>query len=139
MGSQHKKFIALITFLSLLSVEEPGQLLTLERLLKDSNVIITKEQLKCEIEEHDIIYLAEHFDTVELYIEAFDLNAAEKADVRRYANTDGTQVAMSACLRLWKKHNPSTATLGALLQICIQLRKGDVALKMCNHYFPKFK
>ena len=129
---------SIILTIFLLPPEEHGPL-TLEKFLKDNNVIITKEQLELEIEEHDLIYLAQHFDTMELYLRAFDLNAAEQADVRRFVITDGTQVAMSECLRLWKKHAPSTATLGALLQICIQLRKEEVVLKLCYHYFPKDK
>ena len=113
--------------------------LVLERLMKSNNYSISSDQLDCEIEEKDVIYLAEHFDNVELYLKVFRLTNAEQADVNRSAGLNGTQTAMAKCLSLWRRHNPSTATLRELLEILLRLRKEVIALRVCDYYHPKHK
>ena len=98
-------------------------------------MIITQEQLKCEIKECDMILLARHFNSVEIYLEVFGLTAAEKADVRRFVDSYGTQVAICKCLQFWKKQDPSKATIETLLEVLLQLREEEVALKLIKHYY----
>ena len=97
------------------------------------------DQMDCEIEEKDIPYLAQHFDNVELYLRVFELTTAEQANVRRMVHVHGNQIAMAECLSLWRRHNPSTATLRALLDILLRLRKEEIASKICDYYHPKQK
>ena len=97
---------------------------------------MSSDQLDCEIEEGDITYLAQHFDNVELYLRVFGLTAAEQNDVRQ---KQGTHVAMTECLSLWRRHNPSTATLRTLLDILLSLRKEEIASNVCSYYHPKHK
>ena len=94
---------------------------------------VSNDRLNCEIQEKDIIYLAGYFDNVEYYVSALDLSPAERTDVRKKSYTDGTQIAMSHCLSLWRQHNPSTATLRTLLDILLSLKKDEIALKVCNY------
>ena len=97
------------------------------------------DQIDYEIEDKDVTYLAEHFDNVELYLRVFELTTAEQANVRRMVHVHGNQIAMAECLSLWRKHNPSTATLGALLDILLRLRKEEIASKVRDYYHPKHK
>ena len=97
------------------------------------NYGMTDNQLDCEIEERDIACLAEHFDSVELYLGVFELSNAEQTDVKNAA-VSSTQTAMIRCLSLWRRHNPSTATLRALLEILLRLRKVEIASKFCSYY-----
>ena len=100
---------------------------------------MTDDQLNCEIEEGDIAYLAEHFDGVELYQRVFGLSNAEQTNVKSIAAVHGTQTAMAECLSLWRRHNPSTATLRALLDILLRLRKEEIASKVCDYYHQNHK
>ena len=95
--------------------------------------------LDCEIEEKDITYLAQHFDNVRLYLREFELTNAEQADIKRSEGLNGTQTAMAECLTLWRRHNPSTATLRALLEILLRLKKEEIASKVCDNYCQKHK
>ena len=99
---------------------------------------MSSDQLDCEIEDEDMIILANHFDDVEYYLSILGLSAAEQADVRNKA-TKGTQIAMNHCLLLWKQHTPSTATLRTLLEILLSMKKGEIASKLCKYYYPTNK
>ena len=94
------------------------------------------DQLDCEIEEKDITYLAKYFDNVELYVRVFGLTPAEMVNVRRIQDN---QIAMAECLSLWRRHNPSRATLKTLLEILLRLRKEEIASKVCKYYCPTHK
>ena len=100
---------------------------------------MTSDQLDCEIEEEDMIILASYFDNVEFYLNVLGLTSAEQTDTRSKASSNGTQIAMNYCLLLWRRHNPSTATLRTLLYILLSLRKEEIASKVCNYYYPKHK
>ena len=97
---------------------------------------VSSDQLDCEIKEEDVTYLAGHFDSVELYLRVFGLTAAEQSDIKK---VQSTQVAMTECLSLWRRHNPSTATLRTLLEILLSLRKEEIASNVCSYYHPKHK
>ena len=99
---------------------------------------ISSEHLDCEIEEGDMIILAGYFDNVEYYLDILGLAPHEQTDVRKKV-TEGTQIAIKYCLSLWRRHNPSTATLRTLLEILLSLRKEEIASKVCNYYYPKHK
>ena len=97
------------------------------------------EQLDCEVEETDTIYLAKYFDGVEYYLSSFGLTSAEQTDVRNLDFRKGTQVAINSCLCLWRRHDPSTATVRTLLEILLRLGKEEIASKVCNHYYTQSK
>ena len=109
--------------------------MTLEKLTKMYHM--NSGELDCEIEENDTIILARYFDGVESYLYSFQLAPAEQTDVRNLGFREGTQIAMNHCLCLWRKHNPSTATVTALLEILLKLKKEKIASKVCDHYYSK--
>ncbi len=88
---------------------------------------LTDEHLNREIGDGDIPYLAKHFDGVSPYRQVMELSFAEQADLNELYHKNGTQVAMTECLILWKRHEPSTATYRALLGILLRLGKLDIA------------
>ena len=107
----------------------------LEFLTKTYN--IGSHLLDFEIKDEDVTYLAEHFDNVELYLKVMGLTASEQADVRRMAHVHGNQVAIAECLSLWRQHDPPTATLRKLLEVLVNLKKEEVATKICRHLMKK--
>ncbi len=107
-----------------------GAPVTLQAIMKRHS--LTDEQLNCEIGDGDIPYLAMHFDGVSPYCHVMELSAAEQADLNELYHKNGTQVAMTDCLILWKRREPSTSTYGALLCILLRLGKGDIAHKVGN-------
>ena len=100
---------------------------------------MNSDELDCEIEDRDMIYLAGYFDNVEFYVNVLGLTPAEQTDTRAKVSTHGTQIAMNHCLLLWRQNTPSTATLKKLLEVLLSLNKEEIALKVCNYYYPKSK
>ena len=100
---------------------------------------ISSEQLEGEIEDSDIIVLADYFDNVEYYLSVLGLSPAEQTDIRLKKVLEGTQIAMCHCLLVWKRHNPSRATLRRLLEILLCLKKEETASHVCKYFFPKHK
>ena len=98
-----------------------------------SRYSLTDEQLNSEIGDSDIPYLAEYFDGVKIYASAMGLTPAQQADVNRLYCYEGTQVAMTECLILWKRHDPFAATHKALLELLLGLRKDKIANDICQH------
>ncbi len=98
-----------------------------------SRYSLTDKQLNSEIEDSDILYVAEYFDGVKIYSSAMGLTPAEQADVNRLYRNEGTQVAMTECLIIWKRHNPYAATYKAVLELLLGLRKDKIADDICQH------
>ncbi len=98
-----------------------------------STYSLTDQQLDSEIGDSDNSYLAEYFDGVNIYSNAMRLTPAEQADVNELYHKNGTQVAMTECLILWKRHDPYAATYKALLELLLRLRKDKIADDICQH------
>ncbi|XP_064391085.1 uncharacterized protein LOC135338922, partial [Halichondria panicea] len=98
-----------------------------------SRYSLTDEQLNSEIGDSDNSYLAEYFDGSKIYANAMGLTPAEQADVNELYHKNGTQVAMTECLTIWKRHNPYTATYKALLELLLGLIKDKIADDICQH------
>ncbi len=114
-----------------LLIEPLDNRVTLQKLRRQYS--LTDEQLNNEVEKSDIPYLAEYFDGVRIYSSAMGLTPAEQADVKDLSHSKGTQVAMTECLILWKRHDPFTATYRALLEFLLRLRKEKTAEQVCQH------
>ena len=112
-------------------VEPPANRVTLQDLV--SRYSLTDEQLNSEIGDSDIPYLAEYFNGVKIYSSAMGLTPAQQADVNRLYCYEGTQVAMTECLILWKRHDPFAGTHKALLELLLGLRKDNIADDICQH------
>ena len=111
--------------------------MTLEQLTRTHSM--QSDQLDCEIEETDTIYLAQYFDNIEHYLGPLGLTPAEQTDVKNIDFSKGTQIAINHCLCLWRRHNSSTATVRMLLKILLKLGKEEIASKVCDHYYSKPK
>ena len=89
---------------------------------------ISSIQLDKEIIEHDLDSLAECFDNVETYLYKLGLNEGQQTDIKDRANQQNTKTAMIEALKLWRQPNPFAATFRALLEILLDLKRGDVAV-----------
>ncbi len=99
---------------------------------------VTDEQLDLGIEQDDLAPVAMHFDDVELYLHPLKLNGNEQADVRTCAHVSKkNQVAVINCLSIWRGHEPSEATFRALIRILFDLRKEEIATKICQYFNEK--
>ena len=99
---------------------------------------VTDEQLDQEIEQDDLAPVAMHFDDVELYLNPLKLTDNEQSDVRRETYLSrSNQVAVINCLLIWRGHEPSEATFGALIRILLDLGKEEMATKICQYLKQK--
>ena len=121
----------IINFLLHGNLDEPvGHYLTLEDLVRRTGVSNT--QFNTEIIKHDLNSLAECFDNVETYLDTLGLNAGLQTDIKDLAYRRNTKTAMVEALKLWHQPNPFAATVQALLEILLDLKRGDVAVKVCQ-------
>ena len=114
--------------------------LTIEKLKRETGV--DDSQLATMIREEDINKIAGLFDEVETYLDKLGLLPAQQTDVKDIAYRHGTTQAMTKALKLWRQPDPYTATFQALLEILLDLRRGDVAVRVCQYIteeVPKHK
>ena len=105
--------------------------LTVEKLKRETG--IDNSQLTTMIREEDINKIAVHFGHVETYLDRLGLLPAQQADVKDIVYTRNTALAMAEALKLWCQPNPYTATFQALVEILLDLRRGDVAVRVCQY------
>ena len=94
-------------------------------------------QLDSQIIEKDLPDLAGCFDEVDIYLYKLNLTPGQQTDVKDLAYRQSTTVAMAEALKLWCQPNPFIATFRALLEIVLDLRRGDVAVSVCQHIASK--
>ena len=94
---------------------------------------VSTTQVNTEITEHDLQGLAECFDNVDTYLNKLQLNEGQQTDIKDLAYRHNTQTAMVEALKLWRQPNPFAATFQALLEILLELKRGDVAVKVCQY------
>ena len=114
--------------------------LTFEELKRETRV--DDSQLATMIREEDITKIAGLFDDVETYLDKLGLFPAQQTDVKDIAYQHSTALAITKALKLWCQPNPFAATFEALLQILLDLRRGDVAIRVCQYIIeevPKHK
>ncbi|XP_064388594.1 death-associated protein kinase 1-like isoform X4 [Halichondria panicea] len=115
--------------------KDPGTTILHEFMVKHG---VTDEQLDREIEQDDLAPVAMHFDDVELYLNPLKLTDNEQSDVRRETYLSrSNQVAVINCLLIWRGHEPSEATFGALIRILLDLGKEEMATKICQYLKQK--
>ena len=85
-------------------------------------------------------YLAEHFDNMwNFYLKGHGVNSEVNKLMSRIKSlvSRATQIAMAECLSLWRRHNPSTATLRTLLEILTESEERRDCLKCVQLLLPK--
>ena len=105
--------------------------LTIEELKQRSGV--NDAQLDTQIIEHDFSDLAGCFDQVDTYLYKLKLTPAQQTDIKDLAHLRNTAVAMTEALKLWRQPNPFAATYRTLLKVLLELKRGDVAVKVCHY------
>ena len=100
---------------------------------------VTDSQLDSQVQERDLHKLSAHFDNVESYLVHLGLSPSQQTDIKDLALRRGTQIAMSEALRLWREPNPFTATYRALVEVLVELGKGEVAVEVCIYLSSKCK
>ena len=98
---------------------------------------VTDQQLDKELEDIDFYMLGVQFDTLFGLLEELGLNPADRANVKRRVDQEDIQSGVALALRLWQSVNPSAATFRALVKILFRLRKGDIAVQICNYIVNK--
>ena len=114
--------------------------LTIEKLKQETG--IDDSQLTTMIREEDINKIAGLFDNVETYLDMLGLLPAQQTDVKDTVVRHSTEQAMIKALKLWRQPNPYNATFKALIEILLDLRRGDVAINVCQYItenIPKCK
>ena len=132
------KRVIVLMYMSILMISV--DVLTIEQLKRETGV--DDSQLATMIREEDINKIAGLFDEVETYLDKLGLLPAQQTDVKDIAYRHSTTQAMTKALKLWRQPDPYAATFRALLEILLDLRRGDVALKVCqyvNEEVPKQK
>ena len=94
---------------------------------------IDDTQLDTMIGEEDLSDLADCFDCVEDYLYKLGLKAGQQTDIKDLAFRCNTKTAMAEALKLWRRPNPLSATYRALLHILLDLKRGDVAVRVCQY------
>ena len=94
---------------------------------------VTDSQLDYLITKEDITKLATNFDCVENYLDHLRLAPCQQTDIKDLAFRRNVQIAMIEALRLWREPNPCIATYRALLELLMDLGKGEVALRVCSY------
>jgi len=92
---------------------------------------VSDDQLDMEIT--DLVLLADCFDSYVHYCDHLKLSSHEKADCRRVEYLHGSKLAMQKVLECWKKCNGCNAKYRALVDVCLDVRSGDVAKSICEH------
>ncbi len=105
--------------------------LTLAALKRRTGVSDT--QLDTEVIEHDTHILAGCFDNLENYLDQLRLTPGQQTDLYDLAVKRDIQTAMAKALKLWRAPNPLVATFRALLIILLDLKRGDVAVRVCQY------
>ena len=100
---------------------------------------MTDELLDMTVESIELIDLAACFDNVDDYVDKLQLYPGQQTDVKSQAFVHGTQTGMKLALKYWKEKNPYESTYRALLLLLLSLKKGDVAVRVCNYLFIKGK
>ena len=114
--------------------------LTVEKLKRETG--IDESQLRTMIRQEDINKIADLFDEVEMYLDKLGLLPAQQTDVKDIAYRHSTALAMTKALKLWRQPDPYAATFRALVEILLDLRRGDVAVRVCQYItaeIPKHK
>ena len=70
---------------------------------------------------------------METYLDKLGLLPSQQTDVKDLAARVNTNIAMTEALKLWRQPNPYAATFQALLEILLDLSRGDVAVRVCKY------
>ncbi len=97
------------------------------------NTGLTYKQVNQEIVETDFPGIAHLFNCIDDLCDQFELSNADKEDVRRLRNFEGTEAANKEALRKWIKKCRHEATFKNLLIILLKLRREEITRKVAHY------
>ena len=104
-------------------------------LIEESGV--NKRQIDMKIHAEDLSDLAACFDieTRELnsFLDQLGLTVLQMTHIEDLAKNQDLKTVIIEALKLWRQPNPFAATFRALLEILLDLRRGDIAVKVCDY------
>ena len=98
---------------------------------------LTHRSQRTHTHTEDLPDLADCFDEVDIYLYKLELTPGQQTDVKDLAFRQSTKVALARALKLWRQPNPFAATFRALLEILLDLKRGDVAISVCQYILHK--
>ncbi len=108
--------------------------LTIDTLMTHTG--LTDKQVNQEITEKDLPKIAVLFDSTDDLREQFELQPAEKADVKRLQHIS-TKKSANEALKSWREQDPYKATFKNLLIILLDSKKGVVAKDVADYISKK--
>ena len=102
------------------------------------NTNVNNTQIDKRIVKHNFYHLADCFDNVETFLDRMGLTAGQQTDIKDLTYRYNTKTAMVEALKLWCQPNPFAATFRALLEILVDLKRGDIAIKVCQYITDNF-
>ena len=106
---------------------------TVNDLERFAGVTVSDGQLDTMIPTDTIHIFAGCFDNYNNYTDILKLTDAEQTDVKRMSDQNGSQSAMRETLKIWRGHNPETATYREILKIVMKFGKQQVARVICKY------
>ena len=109
--------------------------LTIDALMRELK--LSDGQLNTSIDESDLFHLARCFENADDYVEKFGLSPAQQTEVEDKCSLRGVVAGIKKALKFWRRKNPLLATFRTLLDIVLSLKKGDVAVRICQYLADK--
>jgi len=81
--------------------------------------------------------LAECFDNYADYLEYLEITSHEEEDIKLEAFLHGSKQAMQKALKCWRNRYGYNAKYKYLVEICLELKKGEVAQEIFKHILSK--
>ncbi len=97
------------------------------------NTGLTDKQVDQKIVTTDFPGIADIFNCIDDLCDQFELSNADKEDVRRTRNFEGTEAANKEALRKWIKKCRHEATFKNLLVILLKIRKEKIAREVAHY------
>ncbi len=104
---------------------------SLADLIRDTG--ISDGQLDTMIPTDTIHIFAGCFDEYNNYKDILELTNLEQGELKQVKVLEGSQSAMRETLKIWRGHNPETATHREILKIVMKLGKQQVARNICKY------
>ncbi len=119
------------------SEEQPlrSKKLTLDELTKRNG--LTDVCIDQKISNEDICRIAVFFENVDSLLDKLELRPGQQTDVKDLASRCDTEEGVKKTLKLWRQRHPYNATFRTLLDILLDLERGDVAIDICCYLAEK--
>lgn len=125
----HREWGAFFLLVCLIAAPDRATISNLQKEFK-----LSSEQIDCLIAEEDFFHLADLFRAWTIYAgnQGLQLNEGEQHTILANVDLIDNRMKMNETLKVWKRHNSSTATFRKLLNLILVLDL-NVARNICQH------